>query len=69
MRGSKTSGSRIATTVGAIVVAGLWFIRVDAGSHSASDTLRPWLVGVVVIVLVAIGTVIALERLLVARRR
>ena len=41
----------------------LRFITLDAGSHSASDTLRPWLVQGALIGLVAFAAVFVLNRL------
>ena len=42
------------------------FWAIDAASHSASDTLRPWLIEVAVVGLVAVVILVALDR--VARR-
>jgi ABC-type nickel/cobalt efflux system permease component RcnA len=69
MRRSITTGLQLGIVAVAILLAGAWFIVVDAGSHSASDTLRPWLVGVAVIVLIGGGLVIALGRPSGRRRR
>jgi steroid 5-alpha reductase family enzyme len=69
LRRSTTRALQIGIVVVAIVLAGAWFVLVDAGSHSASDTLRPWLAGVAVIALIGSGLVLTLERLAAGRRR
>jgi hypothetical protein len=51
----------------ASVVAVARFIAIDAGSHSASDTLRPWLIEVGVIGALAITAWVVVDRL--AERR
>jgi hypothetical protein len=50
----------IAAAAGLII---LRFIALDAVSHSASDTLRPWFIQAGFIALVAFGLVVALDRL------
>jgi hypothetical protein len=47
----------------AAAVAMLRFAVIDAGSHSASDTLRPWLIQLGLIGLVAVTAVLVLDRL------
>jgi hypothetical protein len=47
----------------ATAVAMLRFAVIDAGSHSASDTLRPWLIQLGLIGLVAVTAVLVLDRL------
>ena len=47
----------------AAAFAVLRFAAIDAGSHSASDTLRPWLIQLVLIGLVAMAAVLVLDRL------
>jgi steroid 5-alpha reductase family enzyme len=53
---------RTAIAIAAVALAMLWLVIVDTGSHSASDTLRPWLAGVVVIAGAGYGTVLLVER-------
>jgi NADH:ubiquinone oxidoreductase subunit 6 (subunit J) len=59
---------QVTVIVAAIALAFAWFLIVDATSHSASDTLRPWLVGVTVIALVGACLVGVLAWLSRARR-
>jgi hypothetical protein len=47
----------------AVAVAVLRFAAIDAGSQSASDTLRPWLIQLALIGLVAAAAVLVLRRL------
>jgi len=47
----------------AVGLVGLRFMALDAGSHSASDTLRPWLVQGALIGLGAFAAVFVLDRL------
>ena len=47
----------------AAVVAVVRFAAIDAGSQSASDTLRPWLIQLGLIGLVAVAAVLVLGRL------
>jgi hypothetical protein len=56
-------GLRYAIAVAVVVLAVLWFVIVDAGSHSASDTLRPWLGGLVLLGVAGLGLVLLIERL------
>ena len=48
---------------GAAALLILRFIALDAASHSASDTLRPWLIESVLIAGLAVLVVVALGRL------
>jgi len=50
----------ITLAVGLVI---LRFIALDAGSHSASDTVRPWLVQSALIGLAALAAVFVLNRL------
>lgn len=54
--------SLAAVSVGVIAVAR--FMAIDAGSHSASDTLRPWFIQVAMLVAVALVVVWLVERFL-----
>jgi len=47
----------------AAAVAVLRFVAIDAGSSSASDTLRPWLIQLGLIALVAVAALLVLGRL------
>lgn len=49
--------------LGAAVLAMLRFAAIDAGSNSASDTLRPWLIQLGLIGLVALVVVLVLDHL------
>jgi len=49
--------------VAAVGLVVLRFMALDAGSHSASDTLRPWLVQGALIGLGALAAVFVLDRL------
>jgi hypothetical protein len=51
-----------AVIVLAVAVAAIRFAAIDAGSHSASDTLRPWLIEVAGIAVLAAALVIAIGR-------
>ena len=44
------------------VVAVLRFAAIDATSHSASDTLRPWLIQVAAIAVLAVVAIAILQR-------
>jgi len=46
----------------AVVVAVLRFAAIDATSHSASDTLRPWLIQVAAIAVLAVVAIAILQR-------
>jgi hypothetical protein len=52
----------------AAVVAVFRFAAIDATSHSNSDTLRPWIIQVAVIVAVAVLMIAVLRRGLGSRR-
>ena len=54
---------RICVVAASVTLAVAWFIVVDATSHSASDTLRPWLIGVVMTALCGTALIIVIERL------
>ena len=62
MRSTWRRALQLAIVATAIGLAIAWFAVLDSASHSASDTLRPWLIGVVVIVLAGGGAVLVLER-------
>jgi hypothetical protein len=49
--------------VAAVALAVVRFFAIDSGSHSASDTLRPWLIQVFVIAVVAAVLVTLVDRL------
>jgi len=53
-------GLQAGVIIAATVLAVLWFVAVDSTSHSAGDTLRPWLIGVVAIALAAASLVTVL---------
>jgi len=55
--------ARVAVSAAAIALAAIRFVAIDAGSHSASDTLRPWLIQVAIIVVVAALAWLAIDRL------
>ena len=57
-----TRSLQIGVAVVAVLLAVAWFVVVDASSHSASDTLRPWLIGVVLIGLCGAVLAIVLDR-------
>jgi len=52
--------AQLAIVAAAITLLALRFVIIDAGSHSASDTLRPWLVEVAVVSAVAAVLVVAI---------
>jgi hypothetical protein len=57
---------RLLQAVVAAAAAGLIVLRfmaLDAVSHSASDTLRPWIIQAGLIALTAFGVVVVLDRL------
>jgi hypothetical protein len=66
--------SRLVTLLQAAVVAAatllaiVRFFVIDAGSHSASDTLRPWLVETALIAVAATLVVVVIGRLTTAHR-
>jgi threonine/homoserine/homoserine lactone efflux protein len=49
--------------VAAVVLAAVRFVVIDASSHSASDTLRPWVIEVAVIAGAAALIWLAVDRL------
>ena len=53
----------------AAIIAIARFIAIDASSHSASDTLRPWSLQVAVIAAVAVVAIVGLRRWARSRRR
>ncbi len=59
---------RVAVVAVAVVLAVVRFVALDAASHSASDTLRPWAIELVAIGLVALLVLWSLDRL-VGRRQ
>jgi hypothetical protein len=54
--------------IAASVVAAMRFAAIDATSHSASDTLRPWVIQTAVIAVIAIAAIAVLQRGLGSRR-
>jgi uncharacterized membrane protein len=52
----------------AMLLAAARFVAIDATSHSASDTLRPWIIQTALIAVVAVVAVAAIGRLATARR-
>ena len=46
----------------AVAIAVVRFVAIDATSHSASDTLRPWLLQVGVIALLAVLAIATVRR-------
>ncbi len=63
MRWSIVRALQIGVVGASITLAVAWFMVVDATSLSASDTLRPWLIGVVMIALCGSALVLVLGRL------
>ena len=56
------AGLASALIAAAVVVAVLRFAAIDATSHSASDTLRPWLIQVAAIAVLAVVAIAILQR-------
>jgi hypothetical protein len=54
--------ARVAIVVVAVAISLARFLAIDAGSHSVSDTLRPWLIETAVIAVVAGLAVFAFGR-------
>lgn len=61
--------ARLAIVVAAVALSILRFVAIDAGSHSVSDTLRPWMIQTAVIAVVAGLAVVALGRFAPSRSR
>ena len=61
--------ARFAIIVGVVVLAVVRFLAIDANSHSNSDTLRPWLIELALIALVAALLWIAMSRISAAASR
>ncbi len=59
---------RGAVVLAAVALAAMRFVVIDRGSHSASDTLRPWLIETALIALATIVVVAAVGRLGTASR-
>jgi hypothetical protein len=55
--------SRVAIVLVAVALSLARFLAIDAASHSASDTLRPWMIEATVIALVATLAFVAIGRL------
>jgi hypothetical protein len=53
----------VLVVVGAVAIAVVRFAAIDATSHSASDTFRPWLIQVAVIAVVAVTAARAIAAL------
>ncbi len=68
MRSQLVLLSRVLIVAAAVTVAAFRFAVIDSGSHSASDTLRPWAIEVVLIAVVAAVAVGAVGRLARAAR-
>jgi hypothetical protein len=68
MRSQLVLLSRVLIVAAAVTVAAIRFAVIDSGSHSASDTLRPWAIEVVLIAVVAAVAVFAVGRLARATR-
>jgi hypothetical protein len=54
--------ARVTIVVVAVAVSAARFLAIDAGSHSVSDTLRPWIIETAVIAVVAGLALFALGR-------
>ncbi len=68
MRNRLTVIARVAVIATAILLALVRFVALDASSHSASDTLRPWLIEVALIAIAATLVVVVIGRLSTASR-
>jgi uncharacterized BrkB/YihY/UPF0761 family membrane protein len=55
--------ARVAIVVVAVAISLARFVAIDAGSHSASDTLRPWMLETAVIAFIATLAFVAIGRL------
>lgn len=60
--------ARVAVATTAILLALVRFVALDASSHSASDTLRPWLIEVALIAIAAMLVIVVIGRLSTASR-
>ncbi len=63
MRNRLGLAAQVAIVAAAIVLGVARFAALDAASHSASDTLRPWAVEAAVIAAVAVIAVVVAGRL------
>ena len=63
MHGPVAKSLQIGVAAVCVTLAVAWFIVVDASSHSARDTLRPWLIGFALIALGGAALVMVLGRL------
>jgi len=63
MRGRVVLLVRVGIVVAAIALSVARFLAIDADSHSASDTVRPWIIETALIALVAGIALIAVRRL------
>ena len=61
--------ARALIIVAAIALVAARFAVIDAGSHSVSDTLRPWLVETALIAAVAVLAIAAVGRLVAPHKR
>jgi hypothetical protein len=68
MRSRLVTLLQAAVVAAAILLAIVRFFAIDAGSHSASDTLRPWLLETALIAVAATLVVFAIGRLTTAYR-
>ncbi len=55
--------ARLAAMVAIAALAVIRFLAIDSGSHSASDTLRPWLIEMAAVALLATVAILAIDRL------
>ena len=55
--------ARALIVTAAVAIAVLRFFAIDANSHSNSDTLRPWLIQVALLALVAAVLWLAIDRM------
>jgi hypothetical protein len=69
MRGRLIPLARLAIVVAAVALSIVRFVAIDAGSHSVSDTMRPWVIQTAVIAVVAGLAVVALGRFAPSRSR
>ncbi len=60
---------RLAVVVIAVIVAAARFVGLDSASHSVSDTLRPWSIEVLVILIAAAVAFAVIDQLLARRDR
>jgi hypothetical protein len=53
----------VAVGLAAAALVLIRFVAIDATSHSASDTLRPWVIQAALIIVVAAGLIALIERM------